>query len=96
MASEEFNIKVILMFLEDIKWEQWVVICGLLLGMNVLIILNYNHIWINVYFSLMHGLDGHILRYFTPICLPKVNRRNTKAMCGICSKLTIKTTGRRE
>ena len=38
----------------------------------------------------------YILIYFKPIpaniCLFKVINRNTKKMCGICSKLTIKTT----
>ena len=56
-SKKGFNAKVFLMFSEGIKLEQWIVICELLLGMHVLIILNYNHhIWINVFFPFMNGL----------------------------------------
>ena len=41
------------------------------------------------------GLPLLAASYPPGICLLKVNNRNTRTRCEICSKLTIKTPGRR-
>ena len=52
-----------------------------------------NYVW---FYRYLNNKNAYTYDISSGICLLKVNKRNTRAMCEICSKLTIKTLQRRQ
>ena len=55
--------------------------------------------WVGFYmsvFNLTKSSKDFVIRYPVNNCMFKVNNRNTRTRCEICSKLTMKTTERRQ